>query len=422
MKIGVCKKCISTTLPIHLTGFGNPDRKFTGIHDDIFTSAIAFESNGTFAIIVTADVLGFDAAKAKNCAKLISEKTKVPADSILFNASHTHSAPQTSENVNPGIGAYLKEYADFFYDSAVKAAVGAFEDLEQGELSYTTGECYGIGINRRNIETGTYYFAPYEKGIRNDEVTLLKAVCKGKLKALFFQYTCHPSTTGFDEISGDYPAAAKRHLESAFPGTTALFLQGCCGNIRVRTINDAGNGFRGGTYEDVEHFGKLLANKVIELESMPGNSVSGKLISKKTNFKIQYQSLLPKDEYKKKADEQTLELYKNPLMKYYTEYETISPDVGYSVQRIDIGDSFTLFGLEGEVCVEYDYAIKAMLPGRHTIVAGYSNGTPGYICTADMYDYGGYEPSGSCCCYYAREGFKPETEQLILSEIKENLL
>ena len=47
MKIGVCKQCISTTLPVHLTGFGNPNRKFTGVHDDIYAAALVLEEETT---------------------------------------------------------------------------------------------------------------------------------------------------------------------------------------------------------------------------------------------------------------------------------------------------------------------------------------------------------------------------------------
>ncbi len=74
--------------------------------------------------------------------------------------------------------------------------------------------------------------------------------------------------------------------------------------------------------------------------------------------------------------------------------------------------------MEGEVVVEYEYHMDRLLPDRKVVTLGYSNGNPGYICTTDMYQYGGYEPAGSTLCYNLREGWKPEAESIILDNAK----
>ncbi len=418
MKIGVCKKCISTAMPIHLTGFGNPERKFTGIHDDIFASAMVVENNRQKAAIVTADILGFDHNRVAELRSEITARTGIPGCAVLFNASHTHSAPQVLKECSPGIGAYDAEYGEFFYHTVLDAVCTAYEDLEDGDLLWGTAECYGIGVNRRRITSGSYEFAPYEDGVRNDEVTILEAVCNGKTKAILFQYTCHPSTTGFDEISADYPGVARQLVEAKFPGAAAMFLQGCCGNIRVRTVDESGLNFRGGEYADVRHFGELLA-AAVETALGSTRKIDGAIAGKTINFSVPMQPKRPFGEYQRLlADTKTPYHNRFAYAKYITEYDHLPTERTYSVQRIDLGDTLSLMALEGEVCVEYDYHMKKLLPGRHVVTAGYSNGMPGYICTADMYPYGGYEPSESCTCYFVHEGFDPQIESVILDHAK----
>jgi hypothetical protein len=414
MKIGVCKQCISTNLPIHLTGFGNPNRKFTGVHDDIYATALVAEQHGKQIAIVTADVLGFDHKRLQYVRALIAERTNLSADAILFNASHTHSAPQVLIDCNPGIGAYEAEYAEQFYKTLVDIVCKAAADLEEGTLFRAETECYGIGVNRRRIIDGVYQFAAFEEGLRNDEVSVLKAVCGDKVKAVLFQCTCHPSTTGFDEISADYPGVARNAVEKQYPGATAMFLQGCCGNIRIRTIQENGVRFRAGTYEDVQFFGSKLADAVLSVLKGDMAPFSGELGYKVENFAVPLQAKITLEEYQNKLKGE-LSYHGRLAVEYFAGfYDLLPTQLPYSIQRIDLDSTLSIFALEGEVCVEYDYHMKNLLPDRHVITAGYSNGLPGYICTADMYPYGGYEPTDSALCYLLPNGFDPAIEQVIL--------
>ncbi|MBE6550821.1 MAG: hypothetical protein E7665_01665 [Ruminococcaceae bacterium] len=421
MKIGVSKKCISTDLPIHLCGFGNPARGFDGVYDDIFVKALAISEKKT-VIIVTADVLGFDKSLLKNVTKRIYEKTGVPEDAVLFNASHTHSAPNVSPAFNPVLGAYEEEYGEFFYDSLYKVALSAYEDLEEGELSFSSEALSGLGMNRRRVEDGVCINAPNEEGIKNDTVTVIKGKCKNRTKAILFEYACHPSTIGFNYMLGDFPGVAAKLLEKEYPGTTALFMQGCCGNIRVSTKSPDAPRWRAGTYGDVENFGKILfetAKKALSKEML---SIKGDISYKVSDFELPLQKYLSREEYHALANSNISEYDKCAYQKYYDEYDSLKDKLEYSVQKITLGDKFVLFALEGEVCVEYDYNIKSMLPDKYVITVGYSNGSPGYICTEKMYELGknsGYEPVRSCHVYFAGEGFEPYCERIILEKAKE---
>ncbi len=421
MKIGAAKVCTSTTNPdVRLAGFGNPLRTFKGMHDDLWVRALVLENGGKTVAIVTGDALGFESQRIEEIRPAIAEKTGLSVDAILFNASHTHSAPNVMRGQSEKIGRYNAAYADWFYARVIEVITAAYADLEEGTLEMGSATCYGVGVNRRRILTGAYEFAPYEAGIRRDEAFVLRAVCGGRVKAILTKLTCHPSTIGFDYGSADWPGVARRIIEEKNPGAIALFTQGCCGNIRVRTVEDPAcldtTSFRGGTYEDIEHFGKLLADAAQTVLDGRMEPIKGPFASKKITFELPLQEKPAREVYAANMEGDSLEAYSNRW--YYEHYDELTDTKPYTMQRIDLGDKLTLIAMEGEVVVEYEYHMDKLLPDRKVVTLGYSNGNPGYICTAEMYKYGGYEPVGSAVCYMLREGWKPESEQIILDNAK----
>ncbi len=419
MRIGSAKTDISPKCKINLTGFGNPNRQHLGTHDPIYLTCTVIEQDGVKAAFLSGDVLGFDAEKLPAIRKEISDKTGIEPINILFNASHTHSAPETLGWVNQRLGAYVAEYGDFFYKAVVDTVVSANEDLQEGELYWGTIDCYGIGVNRRKIIDGKCNFLPNETGIRNDEVTVLKAVCGGKIKSILFNHSCHPSTIGFDYVSADWPGVARRIVSEKYD-CVAGFLQGCCGDIRVRTTNASGQDWHWGEYEDIERFGALLASRIDALLSRPMKKVEGAILTKYSAFDLPLLDKLPREDYAKKAADESVPLFNRWAYEFYAEnYDTLPTTRPYSVQRIDLGDKLTFWGLEGEVCTPYCFNIKAMMPDRHVVVCGYSNGNPGYIFAEDMVPQGGYEPIDSRDVYLLGEGFKYDIERTILKKCEE---
>ena len=58
---------------------------------------------------------------------------------------------------------------------------------------------------------------------------------------------------------------------------------------------------------------------------------------------------------------------------------------------LTIGDA-KIVHLPGEPFIEFQLAAKKMRPDLFVVVAGYGDYAPGYICTAEAYQQGGYEP------------------------------
>jgi len=428
MKIGVASACTNAPEDIDmsgftLTGFGNINRRYLGVHDDIEMSCMAIEMNGKKAAVIAADTLGWDKDLTDALRERVEKELSIPKDALMFNASHTHSAFNTLTNTH-GLGYPVKEYQDFFYETAFRVIKEAFEDLEDGELYQGTVTANYVAISRRAIINGVCYWQPSLKDPRSDKATVIKAVCGGKTKAVLFSFPCHPSTMNTNYLSADYVGEARKVIEKEFEGAKAIFVQGCGGDIKTRVVNDGMTAFRATTFDDIRIYGERLANAVVRLckgenKNLVMKKIEGDLDAKVVRFEIPLQEhKTTKEEYQKlakSASDVLVEVY----TWFYENYDNLPTAIPYSVQRIDLGDEFSIFALEGEVVVEYDALVKALVPDRDLLVAGYSNGEIGYICVTRMYKEGGYEPERSCLYYGIPQGFVPEIETIILDHAKE---
>ena len=93
----------------------------------------------------------------------------------------------------------------------------------------------------------------------------------------------------------------------------------------------------------------------------------------------------------------------------------------YPVQTWQLGDEIQFVLLGGEVVVDFALRLKSELQGTRTWVAGYSNDVMAYIASRRVLAEGGYE-GGSAMVYYGLPGrWAPESEDLIVGEVRRQL-
>ena len=63
--------------------------------------------------------------------------------------------------------------------------------------------------------------------------------------------------------------------------------------------------------------------------------------------------------------------------------------------------------------IAFQHYATGLLPQEFVAVAGYGIGTPGYVCTGEAFEQGGYEPSASAIV--------PESERLVKKAIRQLL-
>ena len=392
MLLGTGKTFITPPLGTALAGYGF-ERHATEILDELELAVFWFQeetfpeekSSGAALCIITADIIGFSAALTASIRAELAERFGIAPECILLAASHTHSGPQTCENLASAGGLPDPDYIATLRLRLVETVAAARENLRPVNLRAGRGCLQGYAINRRLMRDGVAVMAPNPDGVRDDEVIVITChnTDDDRVRAVLFHYTCHPTLMGDYRITGDYPGAARRHVEKEMEGTAVGFLPGCFGDIRPDCVLVGRQSFRRAVPEDVAAFGTALGAEVM------------RVLSETTSSPL----LHPRIE----AHATDIEL---PLQKE-------SESVALSVQRLDLAEELTLIALGGEICVDYGHFIKSMRPDGFMIPVGYANGMIGYICPARQFPEGGYEPDTSTSAFNLPSPFQPAIEGII---------
>jgi neutral ceramidase len=187
-----------------------------GILDHIFARAIVIDNGTTSAALVSADSGMIGEPVWKTVSQRIEKELGIPAQNLIMNPTHTHSASGgTAEQIF----------------SAIKAAK---EKLQPARIGYGTGVSY-VNINRNIIDrkTGKWWEGPNYDGPSDKTVAVIKfETTNGEPIAVYFNYACHAVITGnTDMLSGDYPGATSRYIEDSFDDKiVALFSTGAQGD------------------------------------------------------------------------------------------------------------------------------------------------------------------------------------------------
>ncbi|MBI3948539.1 MAG: neutral/alkaline non-lysosomal ceramidase N-terminal domain-containing protein, partial [Armatimonadetes bacterium] len=300
MRAGVARVCTTPPVGTWQGGYAVRNRPSEGVYGDLFARALVVEESegAPRAAIVSVDMVGLPHAAAAAARKQAEEMAGIPAGNIALCTSHTHFGPTTSE-------AHGNEHYMRVLEKQIAGAVAAAaRNLRPAEIRLGRGEA-GFNINRR-LPTPRGIGGPYPEGPVDHEVLVLRvdAVPEGEPDyvqangaplALLFRFTCHATSGpgvdgGFYNLHGDYPALAAEFVERAYEGqTVALFLQGCCGDVRPNLVRPD-KSFRGAAWPNEVHaMGREVGAATVAAAEgsafgqMPGNQpgnvgVAGKTI------------------------------------------------------------------------------------------------------------------------------------------------
>lgn len=419
MKAGAARICITPEQPICLAGYAARTGLSEGVYHDIYLRALALEGDGGTFVLLTADLVGFDPHTCELVKQRIQERSGIPPHAVLLNASHTHTAPEIRIKGHKYVDLFDEAYSRDLVEKCAQVVAEAAARTVDVTLSYSKTSC-ALGVNRRLRTPSGTDMRPNPGGITDPEVTILRVDRDDKTPlAVVFSYPCHPTSIGGPLIGGDYPGFAEARIESSYLDCTALFVQGCGGDQKVRNVDGRG-AFKSGPVEDVRSLGEELARAVLLAVGAGGAPVDGPLVARMENV------ALPLQEPDLALAAQMLESGGNKfLVEWGREMLRIRDEGGeflktreLTVHTLSIGD-FVLVGLGGEICVGYSLRFKRELAPRPCIIAGYSNGMIGYIPTASMMPEGGYEVNGSYYYDMMPAPYAPEVEEIVCAKVHE---
>jgi neutral ceramidase len=191
-------------------------KNLEGILDHIYARAIVIDNGVTSAALVSVDAGMLGEQVWRTVSQRIEKELGIPAQNLIMNPTHTHSAFGGS--------------ADQVF-SVVKAAK---QKLQPARIGYGTGVSY-INVNRNIIDrkTNKWWEGANYDGPSDKTVAVIKfETTDGEPIAAYYNYACHAVVTGnTDMLSGDYPGATSRYIEDSFGDRiVALFSAGAQGD------------------------------------------------------------------------------------------------------------------------------------------------------------------------------------------------
>jgi neutral ceramidase len=355
-----------------------------GVRDPLRAGVLVLSDGETKAAIVTLDTIGAWDEMVKLARARIEKETGVPALNIVVAASHNHSGPSFDAKSQWG-----RELIDKL-GSAAKQAAG---NLRKVSVGYGEDRI-GFSINRRKVINGRAVVRLNPDGPNDPRVKVLRFDDGRSLTplAVVMHAVCHPCfftwgdkgtapyPNGYPKMSADFPGEAQSFVEMCYgQKTSAMFLQGCAGDIRP---NLAGFPYRCADEADIQWAGRDLGSAVVRSLA---RSVTREELKLRPSF------------YRIRTASSVVQLPGKTGL------------VSAELSALKIGP-YLLLTMPGEPMVEYGFQLEKAIADRAVpIIVGYANGNLGYIATADAYEVGGYEPNAS--------KLLPEAEAIILEEL-----
>lgn len=419
---GWARRTITPPVGVDLTGYVGRPGASTAVHDDLSADALVVDDGSTSICLVTIDILGTDSEQDAALRAGISRTTGIRPENVLIGCSHTHGGPAAQRLRQ--CGTPDDSYLRWAYEQIKSAAGEAKSRQAPARLSISRASS-DLGINRRHwvVERGLQ--ADESSGTATDpEVWALAVDAEGIGRVVLFNYACHGVVMGSDnvEVTGDWITAAKSLLESDPSIETAMFLQGCCGDINPRLR---------GSFAEVQTAAELVARPLLAALADANPVVDPEIRVAWHRTDIPLSPLPPREEIEQEISFRRQEIERrradgaprvyvqiDEAMLGWAEDALEALDSGplpgtvpLALQGVSFGE-VTLLAIPGEVFSDIGLRIKRMRP-TPVLVVGYANGNIGYIPTEAAFAEGGYETS-EAFRYYGLRMIAPESEGVLL--------
>lgn len=394
MYLGCNETDITPNIPVHLGGYMKREEPARGVAAKLFARSFVFRQNDLQLGLITADLIMLRQDQAESIRVEASKLTGIDPDNIIVACSHTHSGPSTDSRLgNPTDSIYL----DWLTKTLAGSLYQAANDLEKVEAGYASAEIDGISANRRD---------PNEDIDR--ELTVLGfRTQEGKLKGLLFNFACHPTVLGADNllVSSEYPGAAAEFLKTVFPETIAGFMNGACGDISTRFTRGEQ------THQESKRLGKILGAAVVSLAAKLTFSAV-KLAAMTTTLSVDAKEIIDPVEAEKDIEKWKTRLaelkdagasaaelrlaqtgLEGALLQQEAKGIALLPEK-VTLQLWRFGN-LGLVTMPGELFSGLGETIRKNAPFENMIISGYSNDFLGYIPHREAYEQGGYEALSS---------------------------
>jgi neutral ceramidase len=363
-KAGAARVDLTPDDPVWMGGYAGRKKPSEGFAQRIYAKALAIEdAGGKPFVFVTLDLVSIPRRLRDDVAQRIEAAHGVPPGSLLFNASHTHAAPELrlAEERTPYV------MPPPLWQRLLKFRAGGGGEARDGDRSGPRRA--GAGVAGVRPRAGGFRDEPAaaaagrrlcqpavsRRAGRPRRARAARCGCRRQGEALLFGYACHNTTVGSYRLSGDYAGHAQHFLEKDYPGAVALFVQGAGGdqNPYPRQTMQAGY-----ADEDLARLhGRTLATAVEAALVTPLRELRGPLRAGYSLLGLKY-SYLPAAELAAGLQSAKGDVKARAEMQQKRQAAgELPPAYPNPVQVVRIGDDFVFAAIGQEVVV--DYALRS---------------------------------------------------------------
>jgi hypothetical protein len=354
------------------------------------------------------DQTSFPDDLVKICKEKIDSLYHIPAQNILFNSTHTHSAPALTTKHES-----IERYREELCDSLLSLVAPALEDLAPVTVKIGSGEVLGLNYVRRYLLSDGSYGGDNFGDFKNNTILAheteadhimqaVRFVREGKKDIVMVNWQAHPHRTGGGGKRKDLSSDLIWHFRDTVEqehNVLFSFFQGCAGNVNSHSRKE-GENFN----QDHVKVGQALAAGLAPILDNMRPVKSGKIQTSMTTFVAPVNHAWDdrvEDAQKVKA------LFEKEGRDVAT---VLANELGFNsvyhangvINRSKMPEthSYQIGALSfGDVCIAwtpnelYDVTgtyLKGTSPFEMTFVLGYTNGTHGYMPNIKAFAHGGY--------------------------------
>lgn len=418
LQAGIAKIDITPVENLFMGGYDETCRTgpSDGVYGKIYIRALLLDDNNSRIVFIEADIVLLPPEDYDKIRKLISKETGIPFENILLGCVHNHAAPYPDErNKNSSWSNQLNNK----FVSVVKDAIA---DLEPVKIGGGTG-ISNIAMNRRKILADTISYLTFDENNSSQsygkyktdkpvKIREMAGVCRlgnnpngpvdneigilrvdrlsGEPKAVLVNYACHGTSLGCrnSKISPEWNGHMLEYIEREIPGITGIFIPGAAGDIDPRFVGGL-DGYID-NLKRTEELGYEIGEEVVkvfsQIKTLKQSTPQIKLVHSDITCPRKYAAVI--------------ENFRNTTL-----------DIPVTAIRID---QFAWVTFPGELFHEIGKDIKFITHARFPFIAGYCNGSLGYLPTQQSHSEGGYEPWSTYFDPVAEKIFIKGIEKLVL--------
>jgi len=396
-RAAVVKVDITPATPQRLHGYG--ERVSTGVHDPLYHRIVVLDDGSSQFVLVSSDVCILSTVQYDRISESLDRRYGINPLSFWWSATHTHSAPETSEQE---IGLlFLPErfkmpldtaYVSMFEQKLVEGIVEARRVLAPARLGVGWGSSRA-NINRRAVLDGKAYLGMNPDGAVDSRIGVLRIDKQdGTPLVCIANYPIHGTVLGGKSllVSGDVQGTTAEYFEQT-TGIPLLFINGAQGNLAPIYSGYPGDPTRG-----LGFFKSILGDKIIDAHR--------KAAATADRVKLCPGSIVVETPRKPGLG------WPAVLGKYTcTDSDGVNL-VRLPIRFLKINDDIMIWSSPAELFCEISNGIRDRSPFPYTFYYGLTNGTFAYVPTEAEWELKGYETD---VCLFTPSAEKDLTEAVV---------